>query len=126
MATKQAPAGLNRAGKALWTAITEKYEFRPDELAILEDACRMADLIAAMEGAWADDGSPMTSEGSQGQLVVHPLIAELRQYRNARARLLKQLALPDDVGAASGNGNTNARSAQARDAANARWARRGA
>jgi hypothetical protein len=122
MAAITPPTGLDRAGKALWKAITAGYEFRPDELAVLEDACRTADIIAAMEKAWAEDGRPMTTRGSQGQLVAHPLISELRQYRSARATLLRQLKLPDegstDVGGALSTKN--------RAAANARWARRGA
>jgi hypothetical protein len=56
----------------------------------------------------------MTTKGSMGQLVIHPLIGELRAQRSARAALLRQLKLPDD---ASGEVATN----QNRDAANASW-----
>lgn len=122
MAAKSAPNGLDSAGTALWTAITAGYEFRPDELAVLEDACRTADIIAAMETAWTDDGRPMTTRGSQGQLVAHPLISELRQYRSARASLLRQLKLPEEGSTDVGG----ALSAKNRAAVNARWARRGA
>lgn len=122
MAAKTAPTGLNDAGKKLWKNITKEYEFRPDELAVLEDACRTSDIIADMEEAWTDQGRPMTTTGSQGQLVTHPLISELRQYRGARASLLRQLKLPD-AGSTDAGG---ALSAKNRAAANARWARRGA
>lgn len=122
MATKTVPDGLERSGTALWSSITEKYEFRPDELSVLEDACRTADIITDMEKAWSDDGRPMTSRGSQGQLIAHPLISELRQYRAARARLLAQLKLPDEGSSDVGG----ALSAKNRAAANARWAKRGA
>lgn len=116
------PEGLETAGKAVWDAVTAKYEFRPDEIVILDDVCRTADIIAAMESAWTADGRPMTTRGSMGQLVTHPLISELRQHRAARAKLLSQLKLPDDP-SANGAGD---RSAAARNAVNARWARRGA
>jgi hypothetical protein len=109
-----APAGLSKAGSALWRTIASKYQLRPDELAVLEDACRTADTIAALESAWAEDGTPMTTRGSMGQLVIHPLIGELRAQRNARAALLRQLKLPDDP---TGEVATN----QNRDAATASW-----
>lgn len=117
-----APAGLETAGQALWDSITTGYQFRPDELSVLEDACRTADIIASMEAAWSEDGRPMTTRGSMGQLVAHPLISELRQYRTARAALLRQLKLPDEGSTDLGG----ALSAKNRSAANARWAKRGA
>lgn len=122
MSAPTAPAGLEPSGIALWKSITTGYQFRPDELAVLEDACRTADIITAMEKAWAEDGRPMTTRGSQGQLVAHPLISELRQHRAARATLLRQLKLPDEGSTDVGG----ALSAKNRAAANARWARRGA
>lgn len=117
-----APKTLGASGAALWDSIAGKYELRADETAVLEDAARTADIIAAMEQAWADDGRPMTSRGSQGQLVTYPLISELRQYRSARAALLRQLKLPDENSTDQGG----ALSAKNRAAANARWSRRGA
>jgi hypothetical protein len=121
MPSKPVPSGLDVAGKALWRSISSGYAFRPDELAVLEDACRTKDTIAAMERAWTADGRPMTTHGSRAQLVAHPLLTELRQYRAALALLLKQLKLPDE-------GETDfagIRSAKSRAAAQARWAKRG-
>ena len=109
------PVGLKVKGKKLWTDMTAKYEFRLDELAILEDTCREVDLITAMEKEMRTQ--PLTVKGSMGQLVPHPLVSELRQHRSVVARLLSGLKLPDD-GADTAAG---ARSAQNRDAANARW-----
>lgn len=121
MPSKTIPTGLDAAGKALWRSISSGYAFRPDELAVLEDACRTKDTIAAMEKAWAEDGRPMTTRGSRAQLVAHPLITEMRQHRAALALLLKQLKIPDE-GATDFAG---IRSAKNRAAAQARWARRG-
>lgn len=121
MPASKVPAGLDAAGKALWRRIASRYAFRPDELAVLEDACRTRDTIAAMEKAWAADGRPMTTRGSRAQLVAHPLITELRQHRAALALLLKQLKLPDE-GSTDFSG---IRSVRSRAAANARWSKPG-
>ncbi len=118
MAAPKAPAGLGTAGKAQWSAIAEKYALRPDELTVLEDACRTSDMLAALAEAWAEDGSPMTTKGSMGQLVIHPLIAEMDKHRKSRAQFLRQLALPDVDEAPAEN--------QHRAAATTRWSARGA
>lgn len=114
------PAGLAEAGSALWFDVASRYKMRPDERAVLEDACRTTDMVAALDDAWAEDGRPMTTKGSMGQLVTHPLISELRQHRTARAALLRQLKLPDldEAGDESG-----ARPNQHRSAAQTRWAK---
>lgn len=119
MAARKVPMRLGKSGKAQWAAIAGgAYVLRPDELTVLEDVCRTADMIAALTAAWVDDGSPMTAKGSMGQLVTHPLISELRQHRSARAALLRQLKLPDvdEVPAAN----------QHRSAAQTKWSARGA
>jgi|SRR5882757_485626 len=120
MIKAEAPAGLNVAGVALWDGICGKYELRADEAAVLADACKTSDMIAVMEAGL--EGQPLMVKGSQGQQVINPLISELRQYRSARAALLRQLKLPDENSTDQGG----ALSAKNRAAANARWARRGA
>lgn len=114
------PVGLKAKGRKLWTDMTSKYEFRLDELAILEDTCREMDLITAMEREMRTQ--PLTVKGSMGQLVPHPLVSELRQHRTVVARLLGGLKLPDE----GGEIGAGSRSAQNRDAANARWSSHGA
>lgn len=114
------PDSLGTAGTAMWESITGKWELRADELAVLGDACRTADMIVVMEHGL--EGQALMVKGSQGQLVINPLISELRQYRSARAALLRQLKLPDENSTDVGG----ALSAKNRAAANARWARRGA
>ena len=95
MTAPKAPAGLGKAGKAQWSAIAGSYELRPDDVTVLEDACRTSDMLEALTTAWVEDGSPMTTKGSMGQLVIHPLIAEMDKHRKSRAQFLKQLALPN-------------------------------
>lgn len=113
----KAPETLGLEGRKLWKAVTGTYDLRADELATLEDACELTDMIAAMGQAWADEGKPLTTKGSMGQLVTHPMISEIRTHRMARNALWRQLKLPD-APAAGGSGKTN----QQRDAAQSRWA----
>ena len=114
MAVTKAPDGLKAQGSALWKAVTGKYELRADELVTLEDACRLSDMIAALSDAWAEDGQPMTTKGSMGQLVIHPLIDKLADHRMKRTALLSKLKLPDEAGGEKPN--------QQRSAAQSRWA----
>lgn len=113
-----APDVLSEVGLKVWGSITGKYELRPDELLTLEDACALSEMIDALSTAWADEGKPLTTKGSMGQLVTHPLISEIRTHRAARNALWRQLRLPDE----SGGADTN----QHRAAANSKWAQRGA
>lgn len=114
MSTTKIPAGLGPGGKRLWSDLMAKYVFRRDELAVVERACRLVDRIDAME---RDLGGATTSLGSMGQVVVHPLIPEIRAHSATLATLLRGLKLPDDeVGVEA------PRSTQAREAARSRWA----
>lgn len=111
------PRGLKSAGRELWDSIVPTYTLRPDELRILADACREADLVADMEAGRTD--RRLISKGSQGQDVIDPLISELRQHRAVIANLLKSLKLPDSAAGAQQKKDYN--SDQARAAARARW-----
>ena len=108
------PEGLADPGRDLWVRIVEKYDLRQDELATLEDACAATDMIAALSEAWESQGRPLTTKGSMGQQIIHPLIGEIRTQRSARNALWRQLKLPDDGGAVESN--------QHRAAAQSKWA----
>lgn len=110
------PKSLGRAGAKLYRDIAAKWELRPDEQRVLLDACAEADLVDDLAAAMK--GQPKLVTGSQGQLVINPLISEQRQHRTALAGLLKQLRLPDEAD------TQEARSSAARAAANARWSKR--
>lgn len=120
MAAPKAPTGLGKIGRAQWRSIAGAYKLRLDELTVLEDACRTSDMLTALTHAWAEDGSPVTTEGSTGQLVIHPLIAEIDKHRKSRAALLRQMKLPDIDEAPVPIKN------QQRSAAQTKWAARGA
>lgn len=118
-----APEGLAPSGSRLWKDVTSAYELRPDELRVLESACRTTDMIVRLEGAF--DGQPMVVTGVGGQLKTHPIIQEVRAQRTVLACLLKQLRLPDEPGEERAERSAGARSAKARDAAQKRWSTRG-
>lgn len=109
-----APDGLQERGVLLWDAYVAKYEFRPDELLWLETACRATDRLVIMDAELK--ASTYMSEGSTGQLVVNPLVAEIRSTEAHRDNALKRLGIPDD-GAAGVEVNQN------RAAGQSRWAK---
>jgi hypothetical protein len=121
-AKPKAPAGLGSAAKALWRSVVGSYELRADERRLLEDACRECDLVAKLEAAQAD--APMMVRGSQGQQVISPYIAELRQHRGVLAGLLKGLHLPDESATDQAERRRELASDLGRRAARARWDRR--
>lgn len=114
--TSKPPARLSASARALWVGVTSRWELRPDELRILEDACREATLVDKIEAALK--GADLVTDGSTGQVRAHPLLSEVRQHRVAMTSLLARLALPDDE--AEGRQDA-ARSEHARAAAVARW-----
>lgn len=120
MTKRRSPAGLGPSGARLWREVTRNFTLRADEQRVLEDACREADLIDSIEVQVSADiaGGDFTVKGSQGQVVINPLISELRQHRATLASLLSKLKLPDE---AAGGDSSGARAVSARAAANARW-----
>lgn len=92
MATEQvkAPRGLSRDGRSLWGSITDVYDLERHELAVLEQAARVADRVAALDAIVDTEGviEPQTGR-------AHPALVESRQQRLALARLLSALRLPD-------------------------------
>lgn len=113
MLNPEPPAHLKDPGVSLWVDVVGKYDLRADELRVLGAACAAADMVAAFEQSWADEGFPLTTKGSMGQLVEHPLIGSIDKQRKALAAFLRQLKLPDEVGV-----KTNAQ----REGGATRWA----
>ncbi len=120
----RAPAGLQTAGRRLWRDVLADVEMRPDELAVLEAACRHLDLLVALERVLDEHGP--TTKGSTGQTRVHPVVAELRQGRLALGKLLGQLGVQDAPGERFDLSDPAQRSSRARRAALSRWATPGA
>jgi len=95
------PTSLGLEGKRLWRETAKIYALRQDELETLRAACAELDLITLMEKELV--GQPLTVKGSQGQLVAHPLVQELRQHRSTMSALIRSLKLPDSDAGASVN-----------------------
>lgn len=77
------PANPGLSGARLRREATKKYTFRLDELRVLEDACREMDLVDDLTAALV--GAPKLVKGSHSQVVINPLISEVRQHRNCVA-----------------------------------------
>lgn len=123
------PRGIfEKAGKAAWERLVRGlppgWAFDARELELLTEACKVRDLIAALEKAIDDHGAMVL--GSKGQRVVNPAYAELRQQRALYAQLLGKLELVDAPQGAGADGKPqSAASKQASAAARTRWARQG-
>lgn len=101
------------AGAELIARITSEMKaagLEPDgrEAELLDQAGRLADRIAAMETALADDGLRVTL--GSGRVVPHPFIAEIRQHRMALTRCLAGVQMEDTT-----------KDATKQRAASARW-----
>jgi len=46
---RKAPDGLQKPGKRMWSAILTEFDLDERELLVLEQACRQADAVAALE-----------------------------------------------------------------------------
>ncbi|MEX2274905.1 MAG: hypothetical protein WEA10_05000 [Actinomycetota bacterium] len=112
MTQATAPGGLGTAGRALWDQMTEDITYRPDEYAVLAQACKLLDTIATLQAAV--DGAPLTVTGSTGQQVINPLLIELRLTRAELTRQLARIDVPTEE-------DEETRSTKARRSANARW-----
>ena len=88
-------------------------------MAILEQACRQADDVTALDQLIADEGRMIV--GSRGQTRLAGAVTEVRQGRLALGKLLSQIALPSEEGAVLGH---SAGSVRAQKAANSRWDRK--
>jgi hypothetical protein len=118
MGTVRAPAGLGKAGRALWREVNREFGLAPHESAILIQVCRVIDRLDAIELELS--GASLTVEGSTGQPRAHPLLAEWRHQARVLESLSRALSIPlpgEDVG--------RRRSPTAREAAVQRWSRDG-
>jgi hypothetical protein len=111
------PHRLSAQGQALWDSIIPAYELRPDEVRILTDACREADIIERLEDELVE--ADLMVKGSMGQLVASPLVSEVRQHRTTLAGLLSKLKIPDTASGAARKRAVTSEKAVA--AARARW-----
>ena len=110
----QAPKGLGAAGRRLWRQVVADFELGAGERELLEQACRVLDIIRRLDEAALE--RPFV-KGSMGQETLNPAHAEARLQRKTVAALLDQLGLPSD----GGEWDNLTATQRARKAARARW-----
>ncbi len=80
------PRDFGPDGRRLWRAVLEDYEPERHELVMLEQACRVADTIAALTKAV---GAELVDDNGR----VRAELVEIRQQRILLARLLAAMRL---------------------------------
>lgn len=99
-----APTGLRAWGQKLWDQVTEEVNLDAAGYFLLGEACRTADIIEKLSGAlrsnstvWIRlaDEAEVHAEGDAVEIniVVNPILVEVRQQRLALRQLLAQLKL---------------------------------
>ena len=117
-AKRRMPTGLLKDGRGqrLWRDLTARWEFTESEYRLLESACHTADRITLERRAI---GTELTVKGSQGQIVAHPLLAQLRADEEHLAKLLARIDMPEPEQQA--NDDEGSRAARMRAVVNSRW-----
>jgi hypothetical protein len=88
----RAPVGLDTAGKSLWRAVAEAFDFDdPREKHALAMACQLADDVARLRSELA--GSALVTVGSTGQPVESPLLGAIRNAVALQAKLLGSIGI---------------------------------
>lgn len=98
----------------MWRSIVEGGDLDARSLALLGEACRVADLVAVLDAQVAADGTMI--KGSNGQPRAHPAFTESRHQRAAMQRLLGALTFEVE------ERPLTAAQQRARRAAASRWA----
>jgi hypothetical protein len=82
-----APNGLKTSGKRLWRSVVGSYDLESHEMLLLEQACRVADLCAALQTMVEKQPLVLADRPA-------PAVVELRQERLVLARLVTALRIP--------------------------------
>ena len=88
------PENLNSAGQALWSSVADAFELEEHERALLQEACRVADRLEALDAVVRAEGVTIaTPQGAK----AHPALVEARQQGVVLTRrLVASLRLPDE------------------------------
>ncbi|WP_149481516.1 hypothetical protein [Mycolicibacterium sp. P1-18] len=126
----RAPTGLGKAGRRLWKQVQtdvfgQKMTLDSLENAYLEDAARLSDRIDELEAVLNDCETGYMVKGVAGQPVAHPMIAEIRQTRAERARMLARIKVTPPADGEESSGFVMPPGVQQRDAALKRWGAHG-
>lgn len=77
-------------GRKLWRAVLADHNLRPDQLELLAESCRLADLLDRLREVVETEGFVLDGR-------AHPCLVELRNARLEYRRHLGQLGLEDPV-----------------------------
>ena len=103
MAAKRTTARntLRNSGRRLYDSVVSVYECDEHELSLLLQACRALDTCDELQSIIDTEGVMIrkwhSDSGKAMALGPHPALAELRQQRQAYARLIAALELPAGV-----------------------------
>jgi len=90
--TPRPPAGTGAAGRRLWRSVVSAYHLVEHEMALLRQACAVADVCDELRAVVAAEGAVVVSR--LGEQRAHPALVELRQQQLALARLTIALRVP--------------------------------
>ena len=107
------------AGGRLKAAIEATYELDAGEVVLLDQVVELCDALAKVNEAVAEL-EDLTTVGSAGQTIEHPLLRAQRSYSVTLAKLVEAMRLPPP-GANPDEEGESAVTLQARRAARARW-----
>jgi P27 family predicted phage terminase small subunit len=110
------PKNLQTHGNSLFRRLTGEFAFNSAELELLTQLCETVDKIAELKQTLAKSG--VMVEGSKGQPVLNGVLAALVAHRKLADQLVVALGLPIE-----GEAVGRRRSAQAKQAVEARWRR---
>lgn len=103
-ADRKPPAELGKRGSKLWEDVIGTLELDAARIGMLEEACRMADRLDALDAALRSQDAIYSVErdekdvsGRRFLLVVDEALKEARQQQNVFKQLLAALRLPDPV-----------------------------
>src|SRR6266498_456251 len=78
-------------GRKLWDDITDEFDLESQELIVLIQACRIADVCEQLH-EFLDEG--LVDTDGNGNPAPNKLLVELRQQQIALARLMAALRIP--------------------------------
>jgi phage terminase small subunit len=102
------PAALAPHGRELWRSVMTRYTLNPSEQEILYQMCKTSDQLERIDTA-IKGLRHLTTTGSQGQSIMHPLLQAHRSHVDTVKQLAVQLNLPDLVGAPPRNTKSRGR-----------------
>lgn len=107
----QVPADLESTGRQMFESLTGGRDLSGAHLAMIVNACRMADRIDRLNEAV---GGRLTVTNSQSTETINPLISEARMMTSALSQVLAKLGVAELPKVRSGDKSIRDQLAEAR------------